>query len=109
MFDKILHVLRLVFVQFFDTQFARQLVVVAIVVPLIVLMYGYFDEVVLNAEQALDTIQNQSVNDIPLGSYLIAYMNVAQIDTCLTTILGYMATALVWSFTTDLKPMMVKK
>lgn len=101
----------LVYIQIADTKLTRTFAMLAILVPLVVTMYGYFDQVLFDSREALNTISNQSVSmngfSIPLGSYFIAYMNVAQIDVCLTTVFGYAAAAMIWSFTTDLKPAFV--
>lgn len=113
MLNKLKDMLLLLFVQIGDTKYARNLVVLGIVIPLVVTFYGYLDDVIFNAENAINTIQAQNVSyngsNFPLGAYFIAYMNVAQIDVCLTTLFGYATAALVWSFTTDLKPAFVKK
>ena len=114
MFKSLLQVLRTVLVQFAETKYTRLLVVAAVIVPLVLAMYGYFDTVLLDSKQALNQISTYSItNDqnksFPVGAYTIAYMNVAKFDTCLTIIFGYIATAVVWSFTTDLKPAFTRK
>lgn len=111
MFQQLKHVLMLVYSQIADTKLSRTFLVLAVVVPLVTTMYGYFDQVLLDSKQALNTINSQSVSvngfSIPLGSYFISYLNVAQVDLCLATVFGYAAFAMVWSFTTDLKPAFV--
>lgn len=114
MFKSLLQVLRTVLVQFAETKYTRLLVVAAVIIPLVLAMYGYFDTVLLDSKEALNQISSYSItNDqnktFPVGAYALAYMNVAQFDTCLTIIFGYIATAVVWSFTTDLKPAFTRK
>lgn len=114
MFKSLIEALRIILVQFAETKYSRLLVMAAVIIPLVLAMYGYFDTVLLDSKQALNQISTYSItNDqnksFPVGAYTIAYMNVAKVDTCLTIVFGYIATAVVWSFTTDLKPMFVRK
>ena len=112
MINKLKHMLLVLFNQLAETKFARNIAVLAIIIPLVLMFYGYVDDVIFNAENAISTIHSQNVSyngsNFPLGAYFIAYMNVAQIDVCLTTVFTYATTAIVWSFTTDLKPAFVK-
>lgn len=113
MFTKLKMTLLMVFGQIADTSLIRTFAVLAIIVPLVVMMYGYLDDVFTQAETAISTIDSQTINydgkTFQLGNYFLAYCNVAQIDTCLTTVFGYAASALLWSFTTDLKPAFVSR
>lgn len=91
MFKSLLQVLRTVLVQFAETKYTRLLVVAAIIIPLVLAMYGYFDTVLFDSKEALNQISSYSItNDqnktFPVGAYALAYMNVAQFDTCLTII-----------------------
>lgn len=114
MFKSLSHILKTILVQFAETKYTRLVVMAAVVIPLVLSMYGYFDTVLLDSKQALNQITTYSLTNgnnqsFPVGAYTIAYMNVAKIDTCLTIVFGYIATAVVWSFTTDLKPAFTRK
>jgi hypothetical protein len=113
MFNSLKKVLITVALQIAETKYSRLLIVAGVVIPLVLLMYGYIDDVLLNARNALNDISSYSISNgsrtFPVGAYTISYLNVAQFDTCLKTIFTYMTTAIVWSFTTDLKPAFTRK
>ena len=108
MFKALSDVLKIIFVQFAETSYMRTVAAFAIIIPLVITMYGYMDQVIFDSKNALNTIATQTYDGFPIGSYFIAYLNVAQFDTFLTTIFGYICTAVVWSFTTDLQPALVR-
>lgn len=96
-----------------NTNYLRIILIASIVIPLVLVLYDYLDEVLLNANTALQSIEQAQISSsgktFPVGSYAISYLNVAQLPTCLTTIFGYLTSAIVWSFTYDLKPMFTRK
>lgn len=108
MFKSLAHILKTIFIQFGETKYLRTVAAAAIIIPLVITMYGYLDTVIFDVRDALTNISASNYDGFPIGSYLLAYMNVAQFDTCLTIIFGYITTAIVWSFTTDLKPAFTK-
>ena len=108
MFKALSDVLKLILVQFAETSYLRTAAAFSIIIPLVVLMYGFMDDVIFESKYALSSIASYSYEGFPIGSYAIAYLNVAQFDTFLTTIFGYICTAIVWSFTTDLQPALVR-
>ncbi|WP_288499446.1 hypothetical protein [uncultured Acinetobacter sp.] len=107
MFKKLYDVLKLILVQFSSTSYARLAVAMAIIIPLVLAMYTYLDTIIFDTKSALQNIANYSNDGFPVGSYFLAYLGVARFDVCLTTIFGYVTTAVVWSFTTDLQPALV--
>lgn len=108
MFKALASVLRTIFYQFAETSYLRTVAAFAIIIPLVITMYSYLDDVIFNSKNALSSIASYSYEGFPIGSYFIAYLNVAQFDTFLTTIFGYVCTAIVWSFTTDLQPALTR-
>ncbi len=108
MFKSLAHILKTILIQFAETKYLRTVAAAAIIIPLVITMYGYLDNVIFDARNALTNIASFNHDGFPIGSYAICYMNVAQFDTSLTIIFGYITTAIVWSFTTDLKPAFTK-
>lgn len=113
MFSSLKAVLLSVFAKIANTQFLRALVVAGVVIPLVITMYEYMDEVLFNAENAMRAIESAQISSngrsFPVGDYAISFFKLAQFDTVLTTIFTYMTTAIVWSFTYDLKPLLTRK
>lgn len=107
MFKKLYDVLKTILTQFSGTSYVRLAAAMAIIIPLVLAMYTYLDKVIFDSKAALYNIANYSNEGFPVGSYFLAYLGVAQFDTCLTIIFGYITTAVVWSFTTDLQPALV--
>lgn len=107
MFKKLYDVLKMILTQFSETSYVRLTVAASIIIPLIISMYTYLDTAIFDTKSALYNIANYSYDGFPFGSYFLAYLGVAKFDTCLTIIFGYVATAIVWSFTTDLQPALV--
>lgn len=107
MFKKLYEVLMMIFTQFSETNYARLIAAAAIIIPLVLSMYTYLDTAIFDTKSALYNIANYSYEGFPFGSYLLAYLGVAKFDVCLTTIFGYVCTAVVWSITTDLQPAFV--
>lgn len=104
MFKKLYDVLKMILTQFSATSYARLVVAASILIPLILSMYTYLDTAVFDTKSALANIASYSYDSFPIGSYFLCYLGVAKFDVCLTTIFGYIATAVVWSVTTDLQP-----
>lgn len=107
MFKKLYEVLMMIFTQFSETNYARLIAAASIIIPLVLSMYTYLDTAIFDTKSALYNIANYSYEGFPFGSYLLAYLGVAKFDVCLTTIFGYVCTAVVWSITTDLQPAFV--
>ena len=107
MFKKLYDVLKLILVQFSETNYMRLITAFAVILPLVLAMYTYLDTVIFDSKKALLNIASYSNEGFPVGSYFLAYLGVAQFDVCLTTIFTYITTAIVWSFTTDLQPAVV--
>ncbi|HFX6249142.1 TPA: hypothetical protein ACIFCU_003807 [Acinetobacter baumannii] len=97
----------MIFTQFSETNYARLIAAASVIIPLVLSMYTYLDTAIFDTKSALYNIANYSYEGFPFGSYLLAYLGVAKFDVCLTTIFGYVCTAVVWSITTDLKPAFV--
>lgn len=106
MFKKLYDVLMMVLTKFSETSYTRLLITAAIVIPLVITMYSYLDQAIFNTRNSLYEISSYSYDGFPWGSYLLTYLGVAKFDVCLTTIFGYIATAMVWSFTTELQPVL---
>lgn len=104
MFKKLFDVLKMILTKFSETSYLRLIAAMSVLVPLITAMYQYLDTAVFDTKTALSNISSYSYESFPIGSYFIAYLGVAKFDVCLTTIFGYIATAVVWSITTDLQP-----
>jgi len=109
MLNSIKQMLLTVLSQFAETSTVRLVAAFAIIIPLVVSMYTLMDTVIFDTKSALQNIATYSYEGIPLGSYILACLGVAQFDTCLTTIFFYITTAVVWSFTTDLQPALVSR
>lgn len=113
MFNTLKQMLLTVLTQFSETKYSRLLISAAVIIPLVITMYGYIDDVIFDSKNALNSISDYSISNgqktFPLGAYTTAYMSVAKIPECLTIIFGYITTAIVWSFTTDLKPAFTRK
>ncbi len=107
MFKKLYDVLKMILVQFSETNYMRLVTAFAVIIPLVLAMYGYLDQVIFDTKSSLQNISSYSANGFPIGSYFLAYLGVAKFDVFLTTIFGYLTTAIVWSFTTDLQPALV--
>lgn len=107
MFKKLYDVLKMILVQFSETNYMRLVTAFAVIIPLVLAMYTYLDTVIFDTKSALQNIANYSHEGFPVGSYFLAYLGVAKFDTCLTIIFGYITTAVVWSFTTDLQPALI--
>lgn len=107
MFKKLYEVLMMIFTQFSETNYARLIAAASVIIPLVLSMYTYLDTAIFDTKSALYNIANYSYEGFPFGSYLLAYLGVAKFDVCLTTIFGYVCTAVVWSITTDLQPAFV--
>lgn len=93
--------------QFAETNYMRLIAAFAVIIPLVISMYGYLDQVIFNTKHALSDIANYQHGGFPIGSYALAFLGVAKFDVALTTIFFYITTAIVWSFTTDLQPALV--
>lgn len=104
MFKKLYDVLMMILTKFSQTNYLRLITAASIIIPLVISMYTYLDQAIFDTKTALNNIANYSYDGFPFGSYLVAYLGVAKFDTCLTTIFGYVCTAVVWSITTDLQP-----
>lgn len=104
MFKKLYDVLMMILTKFSQTNYLRLITAASIIIPLVLSMYTYLDQAIFDTKTALNNIATYSYDDFPFGSYLVAYLGVAKFDTCLTTIFGYVCTAVVWSVTTDLQP-----
>lgn len=113
MFKSLKEMLLTILVQFSETKYSRLLISAGVIIPLVITMYGYIDDVIFDTKSALNSISDYSISSgkdtFPLGAYTIAYMSVAKIPECLTIIFGYITTAIVWSFTIDLKPAFTRK
>lgn len=113
MFKQLKEMLLTILVQFSETKYSRLVIAAAVIIPLVLTMYGYIDDVIFDTKQAMQNISRFSIShagdSFPLGSYMISYMSVAKVPECLTIIFGYITTAIVWSFTTDLKPSFTRK
>ncbi|TNL41837.1 hypothetical protein [Acinetobacter bereziniae] len=107
MFKILFDVLKLLLVQFAATNYMRLITAFAVIIPLVVSMYVYLDTVIFDTKSALQNIASYSGGGFPVGSYFLAYLGVAKFDVFLTTLFGYITTAVVWSFTTDLQPSLV--
>lgn len=107
MFKILFDVLKLLLVQFAATSYMRLITAFAVIIPLVVSMYVYLDTVIFDTKSALQNIASYSGGGFPVGSYFLAYLGVAKFDVFLTTLFGYITTAVVWSFTTDLQPSLV--
>lgn len=107
MFKILFDGLKLLFIQFAATNYMRLITAFAVIVPLVTAMYFYLDTVIFDTKSALQNIASYSNEGFPVGSYFLAYLGVAKFDVFLTTIFGYITTAVVWSFTTDLQPALV--
>lgn len=113
MFKKLKEMLLTILVQFSETKYSRLVIVAAVVIPLVITMYGYIDDVIFDTKQAMQNISRYSIShagdSFPLGSYMISYMSVAKFPESLTIIFTWITLAVVWSFTTDLKPSFTRK
>lgn len=113
MFKQLKEMLLTILVQFSETKYSRLVIAAAVIIPLVITMYGYIDDVIFDTKSSLKAISEYSISksgkSFPLGSYMISYMSVAKVPECLTIIFGYITTAIVWSFTTDLKPSFTRK
>ncbi|MBO3656707.1 hypothetical protein [Acinetobacter haemolyticus] len=107
MFKSLKSVLATILVQFSETNYMRLVAAFAVIIPLVISMYGFLDTAIFNTKHALDDISSFSHDGFPIGSYALAYMGVAKFDVAITTIFFYITTAIVWSFTTDLQPALV--
>lgn len=96
-----------ILVQFSETNYMRLIAAFAVIIPLVISMYGFLDTAIFNTKQSLTDISSYSKDGFPLGSYVLAFMGVAKFDVAITTIFFYMTTAIVWSFTTDLQPALI--
>ncbi|QNX50259.1 hypothetical protein IC784_08890 [Acinetobacter seifertii] len=103
MFKKLYDVLMMILTKFSQTNYLRLITAASIIIPLVISMYTYLDQAIFDTKTALNNIATYSYDGFPFGSYLVAYLGVAKFDTCLTTIFGYVCTAVVWSITTDLQ------
>lgn len=104
MFKKLYDVLMMILTKFSETNYLRLITAASVIIPLVLSMYTYLDQSLFDTKKALYDIASYSYDGFPFGSYLLAYLGVAKFDICLTTIFGYLCTAVVWSFTTDLQP-----
>ncbi|MCH7378600.1 MULTISPECIES: hypothetical protein [Acinetobacter] len=91
-------------IQFAETSTMRLVAAFAVIIPLVLAMYGFLDQAIFNTRDSLNNIGNFEQDGFPLGSYVLAYLGVAKFDVAITTIFFYITTAIVWSFTTDLQP-----
>lgn len=95
------------------TNYLRIVLTASVIIPLVITLYGYFDDVITNANDALNSIQDVTISDgrnsVSVGYYAVSLMGLAQLHTVLITIFTYLTTAVVWSFTYDLKPMFTRK
>ncbi|AZN69119.1 hypothetical protein DX910_13565 [Acinetobacter haemolyticus] len=107
MFKALKEILLTIGIQFAETNYMRLIAAFAVIIPLVLAMYGFLDEAIFNTKDSLNDISNYSHDGFPIGAYALAYMGVAKFDVALTTIFFYMTTAIVWSFTTDLQPALV--
>ena len=96
-----------------NTNYLRIIIVASIVIPLVLTLYGYFDEIIQKTNESVNSISSISGSyngkSVDIGSYAISFMGMAKLDTCLVTVLGYLTGAVVWSFTYDLKPLFARK
>lgn len=113
MFKKLKEVLLSVSGSIANTQYLRIVLVAGIVIPLVISLYGYFDEIILKTNESLNSVASYRANyqgkSVDIGTYAIAFMGLAKLDVCLVTVFTYITSAVVWSFTYDLKPLFVKK
>ncbi|MBN6512110.1 MULTISPECIES: hypothetical protein [Acinetobacter calcoaceticus/baumannii complex] len=107
MFKKLYDVLMMIVTQFSQTSYARLVLAASVIIPLVLSMYTYLDRAIFDTKSALYNIANYSYDGFPWGSYFLAYLGVAKVDVCLTTLFGYICTAVIWSITTDLQPSFV--
>ncbi|MCH7352244.1 MULTISPECIES: hypothetical protein [unclassified Acinetobacter] len=107
MFKSLKEVLLSIGIAFAETNYVRLVAAFAVIIPLVLAMYGFLDTAIFNTKDALKDIESYKYESFPVGSYALAYMGVAKFDVAITTIFGYIATAIVWSFTTDLQPALV--
>ncbi|ENX04616.1 hypothetical protein [Acinetobacter courvalinii] len=107
MLKKLKEILLSIGIQFAETSTMRLVAAFAVIIPLVISMYGFLDQAIFNSRDALNQIGNYEQDGFPLGAYALAYMGVAKFDVAITTIFGYITTAIVWSFTTDLQPALV--
>ncbi|WP_180012367.1 hypothetical protein [Acinetobacter sp. YH16055] len=96
-----------------NTNYLRIIVVAGIVIPLVITLYGYFDEIIQKTNESLTSISSitgrYDGKSVDIGTYAISFMGLAKLDVCLVTIFTYITTAVVWSFTYDLKPLFARK
>lgn len=104
MFKMLKEMLLSIGLQFAETSTMRLIAAFAVIIPLVLAMYGFLDEAIFNTKASLNDVGNFKYDGFPLGDYVLAYLGVAKFDVAITTIFGYITTAIVWSFTTDLQP-----
>lgn len=96
-----------------NTNYLRIIIVAGIVIPLVLTLYGYLDDVIQKTNETMNSISSISGTyngkSVDIGSYAISFMGLAKLDICLVTVFGYITMAIVWSFTYDLKPLFARK
>lgn len=108
MFKSLLTVFQTILIQVAETNYMRLIAALAVIIPLVLTMYTYIDQVIFDSKRSLLAIQNYQLGgDFPFGAYFLSYAGVAQFDTFMITLFTYITMAVVWSFTTDLQPVLV--
>lgn len=82
-----------------EGHYLQQLASIGVAITIAVTLLDYFDELLETFKDDFDQLKQQD-----FSSYLIAFIDLAKLDTALVTILSAVGFALVWRFTYDLKP-----
>lgn len=79
--------------------YVQQFASITIALGVIGTLYSYFDGVLENLHNRISTLETLAFSD-----YLLAFIDLSQLDICLTALLGTAAFCITWRFTYDLKP-----